>query len=463
MPFYPSLKIRPSNSIQQKNKKRRTAQRIKILKKALKNHFIESSTGNNPSESVKIATWNLREFGGSKYKGRDFECVYYIAEIISHFDLVALQEIRIDTDDYDDFDNLLRILGPSWTYIATDVTDGSAGNKERMAFLYNRKKVFFRNIAGELTLKEGGKIKAHFGERIKLEKGLKLKLPAGSDLSGTYRARLKTSKGNKKLAADLEIPLPESTLLELTEGTHLTLAKNTIVTSPGRGKARVTIPNIIAGKDYRLRFINNIFDDSLRQFARTPFLISFQAGWLKLNLCTVHIYYGDNGKRKIEQRRSEIELLTEALANKAKSEFKNDKEAFLGVLGDFNIIGKGHPTMTALESNGFMIPDELKSIPGSNVKKDKAYDQIAFWNPKRNTKYAKLDVMGANVFDFFEHVYKNEDEAKYRAESNNGLKDNTSFNDWRTYKMSDHLPMWIELRTDFGNEYLDKVINDDIA
>ena len=25
---------------------------------------------------------------------------------------------------------------------------------------------------------------------------------------------------------------------------------------------------------------------------------------------------------------------------------------------------------------------------------------------------------------------------------------------WRTYQMSDHLPMWIELKTDFGEEYL---------
>ena len=26
--------------------------------------------------------------------------------------------------------------------------------------------------------------------------------------------------------------------------------------------------------------------------------------------------------------------------------------------------------------------------------------------------------------------------------------------DWRTYQMSDHLPMWAELRIDFGDEFL---------
>lgn len=27
---------------------------------------------------------------------------------------------------------------------------------------------------------------------------------------------------------------------------------------------------------------------------------------------------------------------------------------------------------------------------------------------------------------------------------------------WRAYQMSDHLPMWIELKTDFGEEYLER-------
>jgi hypothetical protein len=25
---------------------------------------------------------------------------------------------------------------------------------------------------------------------------------------------------------------------------------------------------------------------------------------------------------------------------------------------------------------------------------------------------------------------------------------------WRTHQMSDHLPMWMEIKTDFGREYL---------
>ena len=176
-------------------------------------------------------------------------------------------------------------------------------------------------------------------------------------------------------------------------------------------------------------------------------------------MCTVHIYYGDaHDENKLEQRRSEIEQLTKALEGKAKGEFKFDKNSFLGVLGDFNIVGKGHPTMEALESSGFYVPDKLQTIPGTNVARDRAYDQIAFWRPKGVVQgYSRLDVLGADVFDFYEHVYTLNQEDIYRAEDNNGLKADGSYKTWRTYKMSDHLPMWIELRTDFSDEYLNSL------
>lgn len=459
MPFYTQLKSRATDSEAARAKKRRVARTLLSLRAALGAHLQSSGSVGDRSKSVRIATWNLREFGGSKYGGRDFECLYYIAEILSHFDIIAVQEVR---EDFGEFLELLKILGPDWGYLATDVTDGPSGNGERMAFLYNRRRVQFRNIAGELTLAEGGKIRAAFGERIRLHEGLVVNLPAGTSLSGTYNARLASAGEDKKLDADLEIPLPVGSTLSLPEGSALVVVKNTRVTSPARGIAQVQLPAEIAGDPYRLRFPKESFDDSLRQFARTPYLISFQAGWLKLNLATVHIYYGDNDDpAKMEQRRSEIELLTAALAKKAKGEYAQDKEAFLGVLGDFNIIGAGHPTLSALESSGFLIPEALKSVPGTNVARDKAYDQIAFWEPTRSTGYARLDVLAANVFDFFEHVLRRDQEAVYRAEApENGMRETTRYLDWRTYKMSDHLPMWIELRSDFGEEYLEAIHED---
>ena len=459
MPFYAGLKTKDDDSDAIKTKKRRVINNIQKLREAIRLHIFASRDEAPKGKSIRIATWNIREFGGTSYGGRSFEALHYMAEIISHFEIVALQEVR---GDLKEFHKLHRLLGPEWDYIATDVTDGSAGNKERMAFLYNRNHVYFRNIAGELTLKEGGKIRASFGERVRLERGIKVKLPASVDLSGTYDAYTETKDGIVRLKEDLEIPLPNNCKMEIPDGSSLVLKKGQEIIRPRIGEATVTVPtDTVEGEQYGLRFPENSFDDSLRQFARTPFLISFQSGWLKINLCTVHIYYGSaSNVNKLKQRESEIKLLTEALANKAKKEYKDDKESFLGVLGDFNIVGHGHPTMEALESNGFEIPEKLKAIPGSNVERDKTYDQIAFWKPGRHTSYSRLDIQAANIFDFFEYVFRHEDEAIYRAEGveMNGLKTNSSYKTWRTYKMSDHLPMWVELRTDFGEEYLEEIM-----
>ena len=165
MPFYPDLKIRKNDTAALKVKKLTTIKNLKRLRAGLCTHIDNSRDTTIKGGTLRMATWNLREFGNTTYKGRSFEELYYIAEIISNFDLIALQEIRKDLSE---FYKLKKILGPNWGYIATDVTDGGPGNQERMVFLYNRNKVFFRNIAGELTLKENAKIRASFGGAYKV-------------------------------------------------------------------------------------------------------------------------------------------------------------------------------------------------------------------------------------------------------------------------------------------------------
>ena len=151
MPYYPKLKFHPKDKAEDKVRKRRVIKKLEVLREALQGHFAATPAQHVANRTTKVATWNLREFGKKNYGGRSFEDLYYIAEIISNFDLVALQEIRSDLSELEE---LLRILGPQWEYIATDVTDGRPGNDERMVFLYNQDVAQFRNIAGELTLKE---------------------------------------------------------------------------------------------------------------------------------------------------------------------------------------------------------------------------------------------------------------------------------------------------------------------
>ncbi len=101
-------------------------------------------------KSLLVATWNLREFGANKsYGPRLPESLHYIAEIISAFDLVAIQEVRSQVDD---FKRLMQILGEHWGFLLTDITLGKSGNDERGAFIYDRRKVHFEGFAGQVLL-----------------------------------------------------------------------------------------------------------------------------------------------------------------------------------------------------------------------------------------------------------------------------------------------------------------------
>ena len=62
------------------------------------------------------------------------------------------------------------------------------------------------------------------------------------------------------------------------------------------------------------------------------------------------------------------------------------------------------------------------------------------------------------VFDFFSVVYREEDADAYRKDYDEYVAKPSAaastYAMWRTHQMSDHLPMWVRLRTDHTEEYL---------
>ncbi|MEO0329191.1 MAG: endonuclease/exonuclease/phosphatase family protein [Pseudomonadota bacterium] len=98
-------------------------------------------------ENLLIASWNIKEFGHTKQ--RRPEAYLYIAEIISNFDLVVIQEVKSTLKD---LYLLKRLLGNDWEYLVSDITSGKDGNSERSAYVYNTKRVKLSGIAGELVL-----------------------------------------------------------------------------------------------------------------------------------------------------------------------------------------------------------------------------------------------------------------------------------------------------------------------
>ena len=94
-------------------------------------------------ESLNVATWNIREFGR---KRRTEAAVHYIAEIIGQFDLVGMVELR---DDLDDLARVLKILGPYWRAVYSDMISDAGGNHERVAYVYDKRAATFNGLAAE--------------------------------------------------------------------------------------------------------------------------------------------------------------------------------------------------------------------------------------------------------------------------------------------------------------------------
>lgn len=100
-------------------------------------------------KNLIMASWNIKEFGHTKQ--RLPESYFYIAEIMSRFDLIAVQEVKSTLKD---LDIVIRLLGDDWKYIINDVTEGPEGNRERSAYIYDTTRIRFSGLAGEIIFWE---------------------------------------------------------------------------------------------------------------------------------------------------------------------------------------------------------------------------------------------------------------------------------------------------------------------
>src|SRR5215210_9568419 len=82
---------------------------------------------------------------------RDLHSLLSIAEIVSRFDVVAVQEAK---DNLKALRHLLKVLGPNWGLSLTDVTEGAPGNAERMVFLFDTRRVQLSGLACEIVVPE---------------------------------------------------------------------------------------------------------------------------------------------------------------------------------------------------------------------------------------------------------------------------------------------------------------------
>jgi hypothetical protein len=328
-------------------------------------------------DNLLLATWNIRDLGkaggGFGYGERLPETYFYIAQILARFDFIAVQEVN----ELWAWEEVMSVLGPHWGFIASDVTEGKSGNGERIVYLYDKRKVSFRDIAGEIVLQPSTLIS-------------------------------KNSKGGK-------------------------------------------------------------------QFARTPYIASFQAGWRKFDICSVHIYYGSESGAKLKRRIEEIGGIARLLAQRAKAENKAGKTMVLA--GDFNVVGLKHKTMEALLKSGFVVPEKIQEPPGG--QRNNYYDQIAFKTAPDAILFPKGKEEEAGSFRIYENAFTlaqiesyrkyfkplweelNEKERKKAKEKGKEPKLTTFeefYEDWRTWQLSDHQPLWVRLRANDSDKYLKSLL-----
>lgn len=113
----------------------------------LRHDLYETIKKDRQPNSLIIGSWNIRAFDDGVL--RLDESYHYIAEIIDHFDICAIQEVK---NDLEPLRHLVKLLGPNWDFFVSDVSKHKGGNNERMAFVYNTNRVLFRNLIGEIVL-----------------------------------------------------------------------------------------------------------------------------------------------------------------------------------------------------------------------------------------------------------------------------------------------------------------------
>lgn len=308
------------------------AKGLLVLKERIEAANIPSS---RLDESFNLATWNIREFGKTP---RTRAAVHYIAEVLGQFDLIGVVELR---DDLRDLARVLEILGPYWQAVYSDAILDSGGNRERVAYLFDKRQVAFNGMAS-----------AAFARRRK-------------------------------------------------QGTEW-------------------IPEM--------------------NWWRPPYVASFKSGSFDFVVMTTHIRWGDSEDGRVPELQGLAQWVADKVALLKKGR-RSWTEPDIFVMGDFNIPSRKSPLFDAITAEGLRVPSALlKDEFGSNLERDKRYDQILHlprYPENFTNKGGVLDFYCGNHSPLFPGLGKQ----KF------------------TFQMSDHLPLWVQVNTDIEARQLRAVID----
>jgi endonuclease/exonuclease/phosphatase family metal-dependent hydrolase len=114
---------------------------VKAQIKLLRKHKHTRAIPERTKGKLLLATWNIANFGAQLRRDQDRSL---IAEIISWFDITAIQECR---DNFVELFDVHQKLPKNFRVLMSD----SAGNNERMAFIYDSRKLNLLEEIGEIA------------------------------------------------------------------------------------------------------------------------------------------------------------------------------------------------------------------------------------------------------------------------------------------------------------------------
>ena len=111
--------------------------------KAVNRLFRRRKVPRSQKGRLLLATWNIANLGA---QGRTDKALQVIAHIMKRFDLICVQEVN---DHFKNFQQILAHMGTAFDYVMTD----TAGNSERLAFVYRKVRTKPTRLFGELALR----------------------------------------------------------------------------------------------------------------------------------------------------------------------------------------------------------------------------------------------------------------------------------------------------------------------
>lgn len=119
----------------------RVSSQIRILR-AYRQNKPGRAIPNKAPDRLLLATWNIANLGLQERRDKDYRL---ITELVSWFDVAAMQEVN---DDLRGIRAIQQHLPPAFRLLFSDY----AGNKERLAFLYDSSKVTVLEKVGEIAV-----------------------------------------------------------------------------------------------------------------------------------------------------------------------------------------------------------------------------------------------------------------------------------------------------------------------